>query len=144
VAAAPDGVPMRPRDLAWAPLLLLAVTACSNSSVAAAAPTCQPASQALLGRIAELAPASHLFTVQKAAGERAANSPATWWVAVRFTVRGSAVPKTGIWAVGGGLDGKGTLLAVDPVAQQWSTALHADTSASKIPATSGTAVLRCL
>jgi hypothetical protein len=135
---------MRPRDLAWAPLLLLAVTACSNSSVAAAVPTCQQASQALVGRIAELAPASHLFTVQKAAGERAANSPATWWVAVRFTVRGSAVPKTGIWAVGGGLDGKGTLLAVDPVAQQWSTALHADTSASKIPATSGTAVLRCL
>jgi hypothetical protein len=134
---------MRHAPLTCVPLLLVAVTACNSAEVVAARPTCRTPSAALVQRITELAPPGSHFTVVKTAGEKA-EKPSTWWVGVQFTTRASRAPQTGIWAVGGGLDGHGTLLAVSPIAQQWSLAVHADTSASQIEKTAGQVVLACL
>lgn len=135
----------RVRHLTAVPLLLLVLVACGETgSRAKAVVDCQRLSPLLLSRIVELAPVGSRFTVLKASGQKASNKASAWWVGVRFTAGRSGAPVTGIWATGGGLDGRGTLLVVDPVAQKWSQAVHADLSASKISATSGTEVLACL
>lgn len=123
------------------PLLLL-LAGCGGASAGTQAAACQDASAALVTRIVDLAPPGSGFTVQEAKGQKATKA-STYWVGVRFTTKGGTA-STGIWAVGGGLDGRGTLLAVSPVAQEFSSALDADTSASKIPDTDGTSVLACL
>lgn len=135
---------MRRMPQACLPLLLLVAAGCNSGDPVVAAPTCQQPSAALVNRITELAPEGSRFTVLKTAGQKATTKASTWWVAVRFTAGASSAAQKGIWAIGGGLDGHGTLLAVDPVAQQWSEATDADTSASKIPDTEGTEVLACL
>ncbi len=125
-------------------LLPLLAASCSSSQSAASPSACQSPSAALLARITELAPAGSGFTVRASAGQKAATHANAYWVGVSFGVARSATALTGIWAVGGGLDGKGTILAVDPVAKQWSRAFDAARSASKIADTEGQEVLRCL
>ena len=125
---------------ALGPLLLLPLAAACGAPAAIAAPTCQEPSPALVSRIVALSPSGTKAVA--AGGLKATDHASTYWVAVRFTVKGAT--HTGVWAVGGGLTGKGTLLAVDDEAQQWSMAADADTSASELQPTEGKAVLACL
>lgn len=124
--------------------LLLAACSSSGGAVSAPASTCEKPSAALVARITELAPDGSRFRVLASGGEKATTQVSAYWVGVRFVAGGDATPLTGIWAVGGGLDGRGTILAVDPVAKKWSRAFDAAKSASRIADTQGRQVLRCL
>lgn len=92
---------------------------------------CEPASPALVSRIEGLAPASSGFKVKQAAGVKSPDFANLYFVGVRFSVEG--VPdETAVWAVGGGMDGTGTLVAVDNVAQEFYDGPDGDKTAAKI------------